>query len=151
LLLACVLFAGAAPRENEERSSPPRGSVALQLTYNVSPDPAWQPGADVTLGADVRREREEPFQSQRYPGPFPRAPQQRMEFIVPDAAVGESVLVQAYMCAGPAGPCVPADEGNPPACAAEVHILPFLRPSCQPAFTWTGGESGEVLCRAECR
>lgn len=136
-------------------ADPPRGDVPLTLTFNATPSTDWQPGLSVTLAADARRNpaigQEDIFHSANF-GTRPRAAGQQFAFTLPNVRVGEKILVQGYMCAEGTTDCYPSDRDNPPACAAEVHILGGLRPSCQPVFTWTGGSgSGGVVCRAECR
>lgn len=152
--LAACLFDRTEDKHDED-DGPVRGDVPLVLTFNVTPDPAWEPGADVTMAADARRSpdlnQEDIFASRRYPGPSPRVAGQRQSLTLTDVRVGEKILVQGYICSDQSSDCYPSDSDNPPSCAAEVHILGGLRASCQPAFTWTGGQgNGGVLCRAEC-
>lgn len=155
--LASAVLAGAETDETWERGGGRRrGDVALSLTFNVTPSDEWEPGPAVLLYADARRNpeinQEDIFHAERFPGVYPRTPEQRFDFTLPDVRVGEKILVQGYMCAEGTTDCYPSDSDNPPSCAAEVRILDRLRPSCQPVFTWTGGEgAGGVLCSAECR
>jgi hypothetical protein len=133
----------------------PTGSMALEPTYNVTPNPGWQPGRSVYLYIDARRNpapgAEDVFFSQQFPGAYQRAAGQRLSVPIPNVAVGEKIIVQGYMCAEGTTDCYPSDKDNPPSCSVVVHVLGGVRPSCQPVFTWTGGSgTGGVLCSAVC-
>jgi hypothetical protein len=133
----------------------PIGDVKLSLTYNVTPNPSWQAGQKVVLYADARRNptigQEDIFVNVEYPGTHPRTSGQRFDFTLPGVKVGEKVIVQAYMCSELGSDCYPSDKDNPPSCSVEVRILGNLRPSCQPEFTWTGGDGiAGVTCQAQC-
>jgi hypothetical protein len=145
-----------APARAQEGKEKGGGAVPLTLTYNVTPDPAWEPGLGVLLYADARRSpelgREDIFQSVQYPGVYPRVPGQKFDFPLTGVKPGEKIIIQGYMCAQGTTDCYPSDKDNPPSCSVEVHVLGHQRASCSPVFTWTGGSgTGGVLCRAECR
>jgi len=130
--------------------APKEGDVPLTITFNVTPDETWNSGLDVTLSADARRhteiDQEDRFGYVLYPGTYPRVAGQKLDFTLPDVTVGESIIVQAYICAEGTTACIPSEGSNPPICYTTVPILPGLKPSCQPVFTWTGN----VTCTADC-
>ena len=105
---------------------------------------------------DARRNpnvgQEDIFARSNY-GQQPRQAGLSFDFPLPSVNPNETILVQGYMCAyGGSGDCYPSDKDNPPSCAAAVRIGPGHLPSCQPVFTWTGGNGpNPVICTAECR
>jgi hypothetical protein len=136
--------------------APNTGSLSLLLTYNLNPNSGWEPGVSVRLYADARRNpeigQEDIFQVQAYPGLYPRPSTQRLNFSLNNVRVGEKILVQGYMCSDASSDCYPSDKDNPPSCVAEIRVLGRFRPSCQPSFTWTGGNGNSgVVCSADCR
>jgi hypothetical protein len=146
---------GFSPTVLSPDATPPQGGANLNLTFNLTPSNDWEPGASLVLYADARRNpnmgQEDVFGAVRYPGTYPRSTTQQLSFTIPGAQPGETVLVQGYMCSDQTSDCYPSDKDNPPSCAAQVPILPDLRPACQPVFTWTGGQSnGAVICTAAC-
>lgn len=152
LALAAALLAVAPFAGSQEV---PRGHMRMTLTFNPTPDPSWNPGVNVILSADARRNpnlgQEDIFSVERY-GERPRVAGQQFDFTAIDVRVGEKIIVQGYMCAaGGSTDCYPSDTDNPPSCSVEVRVLGGLRPSCRPVFTWSGGSpEGGVLCRAQC-
>lgn len=152
VLAATLLAALCAPAMSQEA---PRGNARMTLTFNPTPDPSWNPGGDVILFADARRNpnlgQEDIFSVERY-GERPRVAGQQLDFTAINVKVGEEIIVQGYMCAaGGSTDCYPSDSDNPPSCSVRVRILGGFRPSCRPTFTWSGGSAeGGVLCRAQC-
>jgi hypothetical protein len=141
--------------EGETEGQPTSGTAHLRLTYNVTPNAEWQPGQSVILYADGRRNpelnQEDIFGAVKFPGTYPRVAGQQFDFNLPDVKVGETILVQGYMCSEGTSDCYPSDKDNPPSCAVPVKIEPNFKPSCQPVYTWTGGSgNGGVLCHATC-
>lgn len=137
-------------------AKPPTGTLPLLLTYNVTPNPDWQPGLSVFLYSDARRNpeinQEDIFWAEQFPGTYPRTAGQTFNVAIPNVRVGEKIIVQGYICAEGTTDCIPSDKDNPPTCSVEVHVLGNFRAKCQPMFTWTGGDAnGNVSCRAECR
>jgi hypothetical protein len=131
------------------------GTATLNLTYNVTPNPEWQCGQSVLLYADARRNpnigEEDIFESIQFPGTYPREANQVLQFNVDNVNVGETIIVQGYICSEEGGDCYPSDRDNPPSCSVEVRILDNFQPSCRPTFTWTGGEENSgVVCQATC-
>ena len=127
-----------------------QNDVELELTYNVTPDAAWEPGLPVYLYADARRNpemyQEDIFAGTQFPGTYPREEGQRFPFVLPDVRAGETIIVQGYICAQGTTDCSPSDRDNPPSCAVKVRILWTFQPSCQPVFTWTEN----ARCRVKC-
>jgi len=147
VLAAVVSLAGAAQ---------PTGTLPLHVTYNVTPNAEWEPGLNVGLSADARRNpiigEEDIFVNVRLPGTYPRPSTQVQDFSAPGVKLGETIIVQGYMCAEGTTDCYPSDRDNPPPCSVTVRVLGGYRPSCQPVFTWTGGSGfGGVHCSATCQ
>ena len=127
----------------------------LTLTYNVTPNGSGSPGEKVILSMDVRRNpnlnQEDIFYRQVFPGTYPRTAGQQFQVMIPDVKGNDTIIVQGYMCSETTGDCYPSDKDNPPSCSVTINIQ-GNRPSCQPYFTWTGGDkSGGVVCHTECR
>lgn len=131
---------------------PQQGDVPLTLTYNVTPDPDWNPNVEVFLYANSRRNpnlnEEDYFAVVQFPGTYPREAGQQFDYTIPNVRAGETIIVQGLMCAaGGTGDCYPSDLDNPPTCSVQVEILNNFQPSCQPVFTWTD----TVVCQATCQ
>lgn len=130
--------------------------VALKLTYNVTPNGNWAPGSQVLLSVDARHSaelgKEDIFFRQAFPGSYPRKAGQQFDIVVPGLKPNDVIIVQGYMCAASTSDCYPSDKDNPPSCSVRVTIQAPATPSCQPVFTWTGGDkNGGVICSATCQ
>lgn len=148
VLAAVAVLAGAAAQ--------PTGTLPLRVTFNVAPNAEWEPGLDVVLAVDARRNpnigEEDIFAGIQFPGTFPRPSTQLLDFAAPGVKLGEKIIVQGYICAEGTTDCYPSDRDNPPSCSVTVRVLGGYRPSCQPVFTWTGGSGASgVLCSATCQ
>ena len=149
VLAAVAALAGAVAAQ-------PTGTLPLRVTYNVTPNAEWEPGLNVVLAVDARRNpninEEDIFAGIQFPGTFPRPSTQVLDFSASGVKLGEKIIVQGYMCAEGTTDCYPSDRDNPPSCSVTVRVLGGYRPSCQPVFTWTGGSgAGGVLCSATCQ
>ena len=149
VLAAVAALAGAVAAQ-------PSGTLPLRVTYNVTPNAEWEPGLNVGLSADARRNpnigEEDIFAGIQFPGTYPRPSTQVLDFSAPGVKLGEKIIVQGYMCAEGTTDCYPSDRDNPPSCSVTVRVLGGYRPSCQPVFTWTGGSGASgVLCSATCQ
>lgn len=154
--LAAVVVVAAVAAVAGAVAAQPTGTLPLRLTFNVTPNAEWEPGLNVRISADARRNpninEEDIFARIQVPGTHPRPSTQVLDFSAAGVKLGEKIIVQGYMCAEGTTDCYPSDTDNPPSCSVTVRVLGGYRPSCQPVFTWTGGSgSGGVLCSATCQ